>query len=483
MLIHFPKQKFPNHKFNQVIGVSIGRYHSINATASCENLIIGGGIVGMAISRYLARSTQQHHVDADFSVLLIEKNKYYADETSSRNSEVVHSGIYYPSGTQKSELCIRGSNLLLDWFCPRYKIPVERIGKWIVGNAKEPFDISYLKKLLDRANSVGIPAEILGHEQIKNTLNDQILSRPMPSDKLRTIYKQEPLLRKPSKEFYPLIVNSPRTAKVNSYRLLVELESQAINAGAQHMKRSEVFKIERVNDSSSKESNYMVWIREKGKNRVSEYSVLARNVINAAGLWADDIAAQVIDKQSGFKLPEAALKQYRIYPCKGRYYTLPNWKLPKSKSSSGKNLINRLIYPVPPDPQSLKGLGIHCTPEFQSNRIRLGPDTAFAASKTDYSIDIDGDKEIAVRKAFYDSIKRYLDVDMNYFEHMMVDYAGLRPKLSPLDAPVFKDFIIQEETKAGFPGFINLIGIESPGLTCCLSIAELVEKTLYKKVK
>ena len=171
--------------------------------------------------------------------------------------------------------------------------------------------------------------------------------------------------------------------------------------------------------------------------------IMAEKVINCAGLYSDQIAAL------------AGINNYRIYPCKGDYFSI--------KGAKGK--LNRLVYPVPH--VFRHGLGVHATLDLDG-QLRLGPDTEYI-SKLSY--DIDPSK----RSAFFAAAKPFLP----WLEENMLspDTSGIRPKLQGPDDG-FVDFVIKDEADSGFPGFINLIGIESPGLTACLAIGEYVSKLL-----
>jgi len=174
----------------------------------------------------------------------------------------------------------------------------------------------------------------------------------------------------------------------------------------------------------------------------------AKSIINAAGLYADEIASLI--------MKENRPSNYKLHFCKGHYF-----------SYSGKALVSRLAYPVPD--KDLVTLGIHTTVDL-SGRMKFGPDAHYLDKKIeDYSV------PLHLRDAFFNSVRKFIPSLEK--DKIIPDYAGIRPKLAGVGEP-FRDFIIEEETKLGFPGLVNLIGIESPGLTSSLAIAELVAKKL-----
>jgi L-2-hydroxyglutarate oxidase LhgO len=225
---------------------------------------------------------------------------------------------------------------------------------------------------------------------------------------------------------------SPSTGIVDSHRLMACLESIARKGMAMLAYGHEVTGFEPAGDG------YVIDFRgpDGGMNRLK-----TRHVINAAGLGADKIAAMM-----GIDIDQEG---YRIYPCKGEYFGV---------NASRSGMVSHLVYPPPL--KDLKGLGIHVTKSLDGN-IRLGPN-AFYVSEIDYDV------EPEHKDAFYQAAKKYLP----FLERSDIspDMAGIRPKLQgPGDA--VKDFLIRHEAGRGLPGVLNLVGIESPGLTSCLSIA------------
>jgi len=214
--------------------------------------------------------------------------------------------------------------------------------------------------------------------------------------------------------------------------LLKLLYRQARGKDAEFVFGTEVVGIERIG------ANYRVEIRD----REGISAVISQVVINAAGLNSDRIA-----QLAGIDIAKAG---YKLHYCKGEYFSL---------SSKYRNVVNRLIYPTPEQ----AGHGIHVTPRLDGG-VRLGPNARYV-EEVDYRVDE------TQREAFYNSVQRFLPhIEL---EDLDPEFAGIRPKLQgPGEA--FRDFVIAHEEKTGFPGLINLIGIESPGLTASPAIARYV---------
>ena len=224
----------------------------------------------------------------------------------------------------------------------------------------------------------------------------------------------------------------PSTGILDTHSLMKNLMNEASAKGALVSFDSKVTGIEKTMEG------YRLTIGEDG------YEFVSGTVINSAGLGSGDIAAL-----AGMDIDKLG---YRIYPCKGSYFR-----------SNIKFNINRLIYPVPS--HNVHNLGIHLTIDLTGS-TRFGPDASYV-DEMDYSVNE------ASKEGFYNAIRKYLpSITM---DSLYPDTSGIRPKTQCQGGP-FRDFVIKEESDNGFPGFINLIGIESPGLTSCLAIAEFVEK-------
>ena len=366
--------------------------------------IIGAGVIGLAVAAEI--SAQQ----PGRSIIMLERNEKFGQETSSRNSEVIHAGIYYPTGSLKARLCLEGRELL-DRFCEKWQIPYKRCGKLIVANTPE--EEESLSDLLEQAAANGVEdLQLLEESQVK---------------------RLEPHIRATK------AILSPSTGIINSHHLMDRLEQLALENGVMPAYCHLVKAIEPL---PAKGSGYRVHFNNPDG---TADTIDCHYLINCAGLQSDKIASL-----SGID-PVAA--GYRLHYCKGEYFSLP---------PSKAGLVNRLIYPPPL--QALTGLGIHATITLDG-RLRLGPNTVYVDS-AEYSVDP------AHASEFYRSAKAYLPFIAE--DDLEPEMAGIRPKLSGPGEP-FRDFIVREESERGLPGLINLIGIESPGLTSALSIARLVE--------
>jgi len=359
--------------------------------------IIGAGVIGLATAREIAQGKKD--------VFVFEKNRTLGLETSSRNSEVIHAGIYYPEDSLKAKLCVEGKSLLYK-LCDKHNIAYKKTGKIIV--AADENEISCLEELYEQGG--------------KNGVEDLMLLSQTELKKLEpNIEARAGLL-------------SPSSGILDSYTLLKFLYSQAREKGARFVFDTEVIGIERAG------AKYKVQIKDR--DGISAF--VAHVVVNCAGLNSDRIAqlAEIDVAKAGYKL----------HYCKGEYFSL---------SSKYRNVVSRLIYPTPEQ----AGHGIHVTVGLDG-RVRLGPNARYVQT-VDYAVD-ETQKEV-----FYNSTKRFLpSVEL---EDLAPEFAGIRPKLQgPGEA--FRDFVIAREEKESLPSLINLIGIESPGLTASPAIARYVGK-------
>ncbi len=372
-----------------------------------DTVIIGGGIMGLAVAYVLSKHRPEQ------SVLLLEKEARFGLGLSSRTSEVVHSGIYYPTGSLKARLCVEGNSLLYQ-FCREQQVPFQQLGKLIV--AQNEADLLKLADLQQQGENNGVP-------------DIQRLDRKQIAD-------LEPALDVQSAIF------CPSSGIVDSHRLMAKLEQGAKENGAMLVYQQEVTAIEQLKDG---------YCLEVSDTRGRIERIGSQVVINAAGLSADKIAAM-----AGIPIDEAG---YRIYRCKGEYFAVHNQKA---------SLINRLIFPV--GIRELKGAGIPAIKDLKG-RLRLGPDAHYAsATATDYSV-YPGN-----RNQFLTLVQGYLPFLEQ--DDLQPDLAGIRPRLLvPCGSPP-RDFVICDESERGLPGLINLIGVESPGITCCLSLANYVGELL-----
>jgi L-2-hydroxyglutarate oxidase LhgO len=365
--------------------------------AEIDVAIIGAGVIGLATAGEIAQRKKE--------VFVFEKNHSFGFETSSRNSEVIHAGIYYPEDSLKTRLCVEGRSLLYE-LCDRHAIAYKKLGKVIVAASEN--ETAQIEKLYEQGR--------------KNGVEDLMLLSQTELKKLEpNIEARAGLL-------------SPSSGILDSHTLLKFLYSQAREKGAEFAFDTEVVGIEK------RGAKYRIEIRDR--EGISAF--ISQTVINAAGLNSDRIA-----QIAGIDVANAG---YRLHYCKGEYFSL---------SSKYKNVVKRLIYPTPePD-----GYGIHVTVGLDG-RVRLGPNARYV-EEVDYRVDE------TQKEAFYNSIQRFLPNIK--FEDLEPEFAGIRPKLQR-SGEAFQDFVIAHEEKTGFPGLINLIGIESPGLTASLAIARYVGK-------
>lgn len=363
--------------------------------------IVGAGVIGLAVARELT---------GDRDILVIEKNESYGQETSSRNSEVIHAGIYYPKNSLKAKTCLEGKELLYE-FCQKNNIAHKKIGKLIVAVYEN--ELKDLEDLFKRGRENGIDdLKLISQEEIE---------------------KIEPQI-KAKKAIY-----SPSTGIIDSHNLMEKLFRQFQSQKGQIAYYAELIGIDKT------KGGFILTVEDKNEGN---FKFFTRALINSSGLNSDKVAAM-----AGISKDE-----YRLKYCKGDYFRV---------SSKKAKSINHLVYPVPKKHGA--GLGIHATPDLGGG-LRLGPDDEYV-SAIDYKIDE------SKNKLFYENVKQFLPfVESN---DLTPDTSGIRPKLQgPNDD--FHDFIIKDEEDNGLPGLINLIGIESPGLTGALSIAKMVKELTEK---
>ena len=359
--------------------------------------VIGAGVIGLAIAAQVAKK--------DRAVYILESNESFGRETSSRNSGVIHAGIYYPEGSLKAKTCVEGNALLYE-ICQRYEIGCIKTGKLIVATRAE--EVEELETLLQRGRRNGVKGlEMLPRTKVK---------------------EMEPNVSAMAAIF------SPSTGIIDSYALMKFFLYQAEEEGAKVAYRTKVVGIERLSDG------YEVMVENGG----GSFPFKTEVIINCAGLNSDKMA-----QLAGINVNEAG---YKLFYCKGEYFSVGNNK---------NRLIKRLIYPTP-EP-NIKGAGIHAGFDLEG-RMRLGPSARYVEG-IDYRVDE------SQKWFFYHSAKRFLP--FIEYEDLEPEMAGIRPKLQG-PGEDFRDFVISHEHHKGLPGFINLIGIESPGLTGSPAIAEYV---------
>lgn len=359
--------------------------------------IVGAGVVGLAVGYEISKNYKD--------IFILEKNISFGQETSSRNSEVIHAGIYYPKDYLKTKTCIEGRELLYE-FCLKNKINHKRIGKLIVATDKNE------EKILEAL--------------FKNGLDNGL-------EELRLLKKSEIKKLEPYVEAESAIY-SPYTGILDTHHFMQKLLEKFKSHGGQISYLTELIGIDKV------ENGFLLTVRDK----IETFKFFSRIVINCAGLNADKVA-----RIAGIEDPD-----YRIVYCKGSYFRL---------NPSKAKFIKHLIYPVPR--KESKTLGIHATLDLAGS-LRLGPDEDYI-DEINYSVD-ESKKGI-----FFESVKKFLP--FIELEDLYPDTSGIRPKLKNKD-----DFIVREESNRGIEGLINLLGIESPGFTSCLSLAKIVREIVEK---
>jgi L-2-hydroxyglutarate oxidase LhgO len=366
--------------------------------------IIGAGVIGLACASQLAEKGK--------SVLVIERHSSFGWEISSRNSEVIHAGIYYPKDSLKARLCVTGNHSLYEW-CESKNVPHIRIGKYIVAVTKS--EEEELDNIYNRAVGNGVIGLIR-----------------IPFDEVR---QNEPNITCSSALW------SKDTGIIDSHKLMESFAEDARSKNCDLAYKHSLNGIIKINDG------YELEILDPGG---MPCHISAAVVINAAGLDSDTVA-----EMAGIDVEKAG---YRLHYCRGHYFRVV---------SSKRDLVSHLIYPVPH--KNIRDLGIHVTIEL-GGEIKLGPDVQYLTDRRqDYRVPNN------LHKDFYHAASRYL-MNLQY-DDIYPDQAGIRPKLQ-VEGGDFRDFVIKEESDKGLPGFINLIGIESPGLTCCIEIAKMVDEML-----
>lgn len=357
-----------------------------------DAVVIGAGVVGLAIARALALRGRE--------VLMLEAAEHFGTETSSRNSEVIHAGIYYPRGSLKARLCVEGRNLLYD-FCDAYDVPYRRCGKLIVATSEA--QLGELHEIQQAALANGVSLEFFTRAQAL-ALEPQLSCEG-------ALY-------------------SPLTGIIDSHAYMLALLGQAESRGAVLVTRSQVTGLQLGPDG--------ILLGING----AEPTLRTNTLINSAGLQAPQVARLMTP--SGF--PAASIPT--PYLAKGNYFTL-----------SGRSPFERLVYPIPEG----GGLGVHLTLDL-AGQAKFGPDVQWV-ERCEYTVD-------PLRaERFYAAIRAYWPELAD--GALQPGYAGLRPKITGPNEPA-ADFRVDGPEIHGVTGVVNLFGIESPGLTASLALAERV---------
>lgn len=362
--------------------------------------VVGGGVVGLAVAVRLAARAPD--------LVLLERHERHGLETSSRNSEVIHAGMYYPTGSLKARLCVEGARLLYET-CERHGLPFRRIGKLIV--AATPEETPALERLLAQGRANGVELRMLGAGEAR-ALEPNVAAAAA--------------------------LLSPNTGILSAHALMDHLAGELRAAGAVIHSRAELVALER------RGGDYRLTLRTPDGLE----SFTSERVVNAAGLESDTVAAL-----AGIDLDAAG---YRLRWCKGSYFSV---------APARGRLLSRLVYPVP----SQVSLGVHAVLGLEG-RLRFGPDVEYLDERrADYAVD-------ETKRADFGAAARRLLPALRD-EDLAPDIAGIRAKLQGPGEP-FRDFVIREEGERGLPGLVNLVGIDSPGLTSAPAIAEHVASLL-----
>jgi len=360
-------------------------------------VVVGAGVVGLAVARALAMVGRE--------VILLEAGGAIGHGTSSRNSEVIHAGLYYTPGSWKARLCVRGRDLLYA-YCAEHGVAHQRCGKLIV--ATDTSQHAGLQAIRQRAAACGV------HD-------------------LQALGADEAMALEPALRCTAALL-SPSTGIVDSHGLMLSLQGEAAAHGAMLALHSPLQRLRRTPDGFE--------LQVGGDEPMQ---LQANAVVNSAGLHAVALAA-ALEGVPPLPLPQA-------HWARGHYFACP-----------GKAAFSRLIYPMPDE----AGLGVHVTLDL-GGQMRFGPDVQWVPltppGQEDYRVDP------ARAAPFADAIRRYWPALPD--DALQPAYAGIRPKISGPGEPA-ADFLIQGPAAHGVPGLVNLLGIESPGLTASLAIAEEV---------
>lgn len=355
--------------------------------------VVGAGVVGLAVARALALAGRE--------VIVLEAHDCIGSEMSSRNSEVIHAGIYYPKASLKARFCVDGRDRLYD-YCEEHNVPFKRCGKFIIATSEQ--QQPRLQAILEKAHVNGV-------------------------DDIVPLNQAEVQAREPQVRCFSALW-SPSTGIIDSHSYMLALQGDLEDAGGVVVFNSIV--------TGGRMKNGMLELVVR--NSEDYFRLAAKTVVNCAGIGGDKLASvfEGIDTKT--------LPKYSY--AKGNYF-----------SCSGESPFSSLIYPVPNE----YGLGIHVTLDMAGN-IRFGPDVEWI-DKINYDVDQKrGD-------SFYEAIRSYWPEVKN--RSLYPAYSGIRPKINGKGLPA-TDFCIQDKNQHGVAGLINLFGIESPGLTSSLALADYV---------
>jgi L-2-hydroxyglutarate oxidase LhgO len=369
---------------------------------SVHTVVIGAGVVGLAVARALAQSGRE--------VVVLEKETAIGTGVSSRNSEVIHAGLYYTPGTLKARLCVRGKELLYA-FCASHGVAHQRCGKLVV--ATDEVQLPGLQALAERAAANGVPVQHLSAAEAQAL---------------------EPALH------CHAALLSPSTGIVDSHGLMLALQGDLEAAGG-------MVALGSAFAGASVTPDGIVVRVSTADGEIT--TLLAEHVVNAAGLYACDVARQI----EGLAPVHVPTPHY----AKGSYFSL-----------TGKAPFSRLIYPAPQD----AWLGVHLTLDL-GGQAKFGPDHEWLDVRSADVIDYTVRAERA--QGFYAEVRRYWPALPD--GALQPSYSGVRPKIHGPGEPA-PDFRIDGPAQHGVSGLVNLLGIESPGLTSALAVGEWVNGLL-----
>lgn len=366
---------------------------------SVDVVVIGAGVVGLAVARALALAGRE--------VWVLEREARIGSGISARSSEVIHAGLYYPPGSLKARLCVQGKRMLYA-YCAARGVAHRRCGKLLV--ATSAAQLAALAELQQRAKANGV-------------------------DDVQRLSAAQALALEPALQCHGALL-SPSTGIVDSHGLMLALQADLEHAGSHVVLHTAVDRVQ-----LAQTDRHQVWTQDGT-------CLAARAVVNAAGLFAPALARRF----AGL----AAEHVPQEFFAKGNYFSL-----------AAKAPFAHLIYPLP-EPG---GLGVHLTLDL-AGQAKFGPDVQWVDDARDYAVDA------SRGAAFYAEVRKYWPGLPE--GALQADYAGIRPKISgPGQTPA--DFVVQGPSSHGMPGLVNLFGIESPGLTSALALAQAVPALLHRE--
>ncbi|QFU21228.1 NAD(P)/FAD-dependent oxidoreductase [Shewanella eurypsychrophilus] len=370
-----------------------------------DAVVVGAGVIGLAIAARLSKNLA--------NVVIIDKHKSFGEETSSRNSEVIHAGIYYPQDSLKAKLCVEGKQALYR-YCDLRGVPYKPIGKLIVATTHD--QQSSFEAVITRAEANGVTDLIRQSSRQLHTFSSEL------------------------KATAGLL--SPSTGIIDSHSYMQSLLAEIEANGGSFVPKTGFVAAE------PDDKGFVIHLDIEGE----PLKIRTRYLINSAGLYSTQVASSIQGVENSL-IPQ-------LHWCKGHYF-----------SYSGKSPFSKLVYPVPEI--ALKGLGIHGTLDM-SGQLKFGPDTQYISDNTEP----DHHVSPALKPKFVEAIRRYFpNIDP---DKLQPSYSGIRPKLQGPNAN-FEDFKIESCASHSIKGLINLYGIESPGLTASLAIADYVAASLEGK--